>query len=136
MGIHTALRNAGNPVVLVVAGDLPLLKKEVLHLLIEKFFTNDCDAVVPIVNGYMEPLVAVYARSNLAIIEENIHSQRLKIVDFIRRVHTETLSEREIRTVDPELCSFMNINTRADYYELVRRGHGPSPNPEGESQLS
>lgn len=130
VGIHTALRNAGNPVVLVVAGDLPLVKAEVLHLLIERFFSGGCDAVVPMVGGFLEPLVAVYASRNIAILEENIRANRLKIVDFIRRIKTVTIPEREIRALDPELLSFMNINTRGDYEKLLarHRGIGVSPN--------
>jgi len=122
VGIHTALRNAGSPVVVVVAGDLPLLNPAVLRLLLKRYSIGDCDAVVPVVGGFLEPLVAVYAKRNLTVLEENIRLGKLKIVDFIRRIQAATIPEQELRAVDPELGSFMNINTRSDYAELLKKG--------------
>ncbi|HDP95318.1 MAG TPA: molybdenum cofactor guanylyltransferase [Candidatus Aminicenantes bacterium] len=119
VGIHTALCHAPTEAVLVVAGDLPLLKVELLQLLISRFFSTKSDAVVPVVNNYMEPLVAVYARKNRAVIEENIYQRKLKIADFIGRINTSVLSEKEVRAVDPELQSFLNINTPHDYRKLL-----------------
>ena len=120
VGIHTALKYSNNYMVLVVAGDLPLLKLEVLKLLISKYISNDCMAVIPVVRGYIEPLVALYSKKTLNLIEENIGNNSLKIADFIKKIDACKLSEKEIRVVDPELVSFFNINTKEDYSELLQ----------------
>lgn len=121
VGIHTALSHAPTDAVLVVAGDLPLVKVELLHLLLSRFFSRNCDAVVPVIHNYLEPLVAVYARRNRALIEANIRAGKLKISDFIGRINACTLMESEVRNVDPDLRSFLNVNTLDDYRKLVEK---------------
>lgn len=122
VGIHTALKYSNNDMVLVVAADLPLLKSEVLKLLVSKYISCNCEAVIPIVRGFIEPLVALYSRKTLNIIEENIENNKLKISDFIKKIDIYKLSEKEIKVVDPELVSFFNINTKEDYSKLLQMG--------------
>ncbi len=122
VGIHTALKYSNNDMVLVVAGDLPLLKSEVLKLLVSKYISCNCEAVIPVVRGFIEPLVALYSRKTLDIIEENIENNKLKIADFIKKIDIYKLSEKEIKVVDPELVSFFNINTKEDYSKLLKMG--------------
>ena len=122
VGIHTALKHSNNDMVLVVAGDLPLLRPEVLKLLVSKYISYNCEAVIPVVRGYIEPLVALYSKKTLDIIEENIENNKLKISDFIKKIEICKLSEKEIKVVDPELVSFFNINTKEDYSKLLQMG--------------
>ena len=120
VGIHTALKYSNNDMVLVIAGDLPLLKSEVLKLLVSKYISYNCEAVIPVVRGFIEPLVAMYSRKTLNIIEENIENNKLKIADFIKKIKVCKILEKEIKVVDPELVSFFNINTKEDYSKLLQ----------------
>lgn len=112
-GIATALRAARYDRVLVVATDMPLLNPDLLRHLI----TLDPDAAVaiPRVGDRTQQLHAVYARSCLPFIDEQIAREDFKIDRFFPRVRVRILEEEEVRRFDPELRSFRNINTEADW---------------------
>ena len=117
-GIYTGLATSDSPVNLVVACDMPFLNQDLLRYLI-KLSTN-YDLVVPQINGYLEPLHAVYKKSCIVPIEKMIEKNNLRIYDFYNSVKTRYVSDNEIDRFDPEHLSFLNINTTADL-ELARK---------------
>jgi molybdopterin-guanine dinucleotide biosynthesis protein A len=69
------------------------------------------DIVVPIVNGYYEPLCAAYRRTAIPVIQETLDRGALKITEIYDRLYLTKVSEPDIRRFDPELSSFANLNT-------------------------
>ncbi|HBL44217.1 MAG TPA: hypothetical protein DDZ90_12565, partial [Planctomycetaceae bacterium] len=41
-------------------------------------------------------------------------------IDLVERVHSAFLEAEELKNVDPELLGLRNINTREQYFELLR----------------
>jgi molybdopterin-guanine dinucleotide biosynthesis protein A len=100
--------------VVVVGCDMPFLSTRLLARLID--LSPAYDVVAPRVDGFPEPLHAVYSRACLAAIQPRVEAGRLKIVGFYEDVRVRYVDEVELREVDPELRSFRNVNTP----ELVR----------------
>lgn len=107
-GLHAGLFTSDSHLNFVVACDMPLIKPEVV-----KYITGiqGYDAVVPLINGFPEPLLAVYSRRCLPAIEKMIAEKEYKISRLYDRVKTKFLPEEEIGKLDPELESFSNLNT-------------------------
>ena len=121
MGIYSGLKACGVEASFVTAADTPLLSRALVERLVNSW--NDCDVRVPRWRGYFEPLCAVYARRCLHSIEETMDRHPAgaaapRIIDFFPLVRVCPLEEAEVRSLDPEGLSFLNINTDADYRRI------------------
>ncbi|MGB9885458.1 MAG: molybdenum cofactor guanylyltransferase [Moorellales bacterium] len=118
-GIHAGLMAATWDRALVLACDLPFLEPRLLQNLVEASF--DFDAAVPIVRGYPEPLVAVYAKSCLPAIEQVLfESDKPKITGFFSQVRVRYLPEAELAAWTDVRRAFLNINTPEDLERAAR----------------
>jgi molybdenum cofactor guanylyltransferase len=111
------LAAARNDVAFVCSCDLPLLQVEVVRAL--GGMLNGYEAVIPIIAGTPQPLFSFYRRDAAATIEMQLASgeRRLtRITAALRAYHPE---ERKLRELDPNLRSFLNINTPEDYEKAL-----------------
>jgi molybdopterin-guanine dinucleotide biosynthesis protein A len=114
-GIYTALHFASNPLVLVVACDMPFLNADLLRLLLS--LADGYDVVLPVPDGRGEQLHAVYRTTCQPAIEQQIASGDFKIDRFFDRARVRRVDVEELRQHDPELRSFRNVNTPEDWAE-------------------
>lgn len=112
-GIHAGLFYASRPFVFVSACDAPFLKPELVRLLISQARPG-ADVVMPETAKGFEPLCAVYSKSCLDIIEAHIRQEKLKIQRVFHQSRINRISEAMLRKADPDLVSFININTPED----------------------
>jgi molybdopterin-guanine dinucleotide biosynthesis protein A len=112
-GIHAGLLAANSPWVWVVACDLPDVEPRVGTLLCSLAF--GVDAVVPRLDDGPEGLCAVYDRSLAPRIASFLESGQRRVQDLLSGLDVRYVSAAELRRVDPELRSFRNLNTPADY---------------------
>ena len=77
-------------------------------------FAKGFDAVIPILDDRPEPLQALYNKSCVPAIEKQIVANDLKIARFFPKKKVCFVEEEKIRIKDPELRSFLNINTQED----------------------
>lgn len=115
-GIYTALMYAETPLTLVVACDMPFLNPDLLKFMIAKA-SEDIDIVVPRVDGYPQGLHAVYRKTCLEPIAEQLEANRLKIIRFYDRMRVYYLDEDDYRTYDTDGRSFANLNTPEELAE-------------------
>lgn len=118
-GIATGL-HAVDEWAIVVACDLPLVSAQLFallaHVAAEQEASGDrWDAVVPVVAEYEEPLHALYHRRCLSAIEERLRQGQRRVISFMGDVRTRYVAEAEMRSVDPELRSFLNANTPEEW---------------------
>jgi len=118
VGIYTALRTSSESVIVVLSGDLPLLKADVLKLLISKYREP---VTVASSGGKLHPLLGLYSRSLLPSLEEYIDEGRRSLVGFLERVGCSVVDEEELREVDPDLSSLLNMNTKEDLERILER---------------
>ncbi len=115
-GIHAALNTVTSPQVFVVGCDMPLVQEKLVRLLCRQ--SGDWDAVVPKLDKGLEPLCAVYRKSCLPVIEENLKKGRRKLHRLFEQIRTRKIPPETLRTADPQLVSFENINRLQDLEAL------------------
>lgn len=112
-GLYTGLFYATSTHALVVACDMPFLKKEVIGYLMKQASPR-WDVIVPCISGGYEPLHAIYARRCLPYIQEHLLADELRITGFYPQVRVKAVDGSELSHLDPELRSWLNINTPED----------------------
>ena len=116
-GILTGLEALGPGFHLAVACDMPQLQPELLRFLLGLASVGG-DAVVPVVDGRLETLCAVYnfsAARRLGIFLEDGGRALHQALDLLE---TSFVTEPMWRPFDPEAVSFTNLNTVADFSAL------------------
>jgi molybdopterin-guanine dinucleotide biosynthesis protein A len=118
-GVVRALERAGGAPVLVAACDHPFLEPALVRLLLE--CREGAAARVPEIDGRLSPLLALYRSDRcLAPLAERLASGRLALHGALRALDLDRVGEAELRTVDPDLRSFVNVN-RPEDLERARR---------------
>lgn len=116
-GLVTGLKAAGRGAHIVVACDMPLLQPELLRLLLERL--GSADAAVPRIAGQPEPLCAVYSATSVPALEAAVAEGELAVHKALDRIRVRYVEEEELRSVDPELISFTNLNQPEDLARLA-----------------
>lgn len=117
-GIYTGLVKAKTELSIAVACDMPFLNTKLLGYLLEQ--AAGYDAVVPLIDGgLIEPLHAIYARSCLGVMKENLDKNQLSLIQVIRRLKVRYIEPDESRRLDPKLLSFFNINYQRDVEKAI-----------------
>lgn len=113
-GLYTGLHHALTRHIFLAACDMPFIHAGLVEYMVGK--KDDADVVLAYWNGRAQPTHAVYSRNCLPVVEELIHSGDLKIQKLVTnpalRVHL--VMEDEIRKIDEEGRSFLNVNTPSD----------------------
>ncbi|MDO9109930.1 MAG: molybdenum cofactor guanylyltransferase, partial [Desulfatirhabdiaceae bacterium] len=117
-GIHAGLFYTSRPYAFVSACDAPFLKPELVHLLVSQARPG-ADAVMPETSKGLEPLCAVYSKSCLKNVEAHIRQDKLKIQQVFHKSRINRISEARLRKTDPDLISFININTPEDLMRVA-----------------
>jgi molybdopterin-guanine dinucleotide biosynthesis protein A len=114
-GLQTGLLAAETARAAVVACDLPFLEPALLEGLIG--LGLEWDMVVPVVSGRAEPLCAVYGRDVAQTADLMLRRGERSVHRLLAQpaLRTRRVDEEELRRWDPELRSFLNINTPDDY---------------------
>jgi len=112
-GIHAGLFYITTPYAFFTACDVPFLKKELVETLLNGIEPN-IDIVIPETSKGFEPLCSIYSKRCLKPIERQIEKKAFKIQQIFQTVRVKKISENILRTVDPDLFSFSNINTPDD----------------------
>lgn len=109
----------------VVACDLPLVSAELFAYFSriagsQEGGVDRWDAVVPMVDGYEEPLHALYHRRCLPAILTRLAEGQRRVISFMPDVRTRYVPEEELRTIDPDLHSFFNTNTPEEWAQALK----------------
>ena len=117
-GLAAALVWAVGDPLLALACDMPLIDGAVVDLVAARA-RGGADLAVPIAHGRAQPLCACYGARCRALVDAALAAGNLRLAslpDAARAsgLTVEEIDESEIRTVDPELRSFANINQPTD----------------------
>lgn len=118
-GIYYGLRAAGGDVSFVTSCDSAFLNSNLISHLLSQI--SQYDVVVPHWQGRFQPLHAVYRRSVLPILEDQLARGELRPVYLFDKVRTRRIDEDEIRRFDPGGSSFFSMNTPEEYAEALKR---------------
>lgn len=98
--------------------DVPFLRAEVAWRLCSML--GDYDAVIPEIEGVGQVLHAVYRRGCVEAIEGMIAAGERRLRKIAQVVSAQIVGEAELRKIDPELRSFVNVNTPEEYERALR----------------
>lgn len=111
------LAAARHEVAFACSCDLPLLRAEVVRALCGML--NGYEAVIPHIGGNPQPLCAVYRRSVATVIETELASGERRLTRITAGLRAHRPGEPQLRQIDSDLRSFMNVNTLEDYDQAL-----------------
>ena len=119
-GLYTGLYYSRYSRVFVVACDMPFLDPAVIELFSQKVDATDI-VLAQLVNG-LQPLHGLYSKKCLPFLKEMIDSQDLRLQNIADKqgLTVHRIPESEIKVLDPQLLSFLNLNSPADV-ELAKK---------------
>jgi len=97
--------------------DAPFLNPDYVRRVLE--LARGHPVAVPFIDGYYMSTSAVYGREVLPRAQELLAARRLRPLFLIEAVAARTVTADELRDVDPELESFRNCNTQAEYRQAL-----------------
>ena len=115
IGAYTGFKHVNSEYSFLLSCDTPLLSVKILLLLLNT--TRNANAVIPRhPNNYVEPLQAIYrTRDALEASHQALISGRLNLRSMIDLLdHVVYLPTDRIKEFDPQLLTFLNVNTKSD----------------------
>ncbi len=111
----------------VTSCDVPLLVPAFVRRMID--LAGDSDIVIMELDGFPQPLSAVYRRRTvLPAVEALLAADRRRLVFLFETTKTRRVLPAEVADVDPQLLTLRNLNTPEDYRDaLARAGLSSSP---------
>ena len=123
-GLFTGLQRATTPHVFLAACDMPFLNPEVIRYMVGR--KDEADIVIGRWETRLHPTHAVYSQKCLGVMEAMIQGRDLRIQGLVAhaslRVHV--IGENEVRQIDHDGRSFLNINTPSDLNKARSLGIG------------
>lgn len=117
-GLHAALKSSRSTWNLVAACDMPYIHERFLQGLLDLANKQDtAEAVIPVVEGRMHPLLAAYRRETAESLERRLIRGQLRMVEWVQELNAVFANEEELAEVtglDPRRILF-NMNTPVDY---------------------
>jgi molybdopterin-guanine dinucleotide biosynthesis protein A len=111
-GIHAAMNASTNPAVFVFAGDMPLIRKDLIEYQLVYYNKNRCEVLIPRMDNYDEPLHAVYCLSTFIKLDYYLLTMKnYAIRDFLGKVEVNYMNLDETPAYRRV---FTNINTPSD----------------------
>jgi len=115
-GLFTALSVAKNPLVGLIASDLPFASPDLLVNLFEKLLLTGADGVIPNSENGLEPLHAVYRReTSLPLVKKAIDQDLWRMNAWFDQADILILSIEETQILNSSRYTFMNLNTPEDF---------------------
>ena len=113
-GIFSTLIGPEVSEVFVTACDMPFINGILVKHMIDRWDTK-WDAMVPIFESKPQPLHGIYSKKLVEKMEDSIVSGIRGLREFLKRVNVLYIGEEEVRSIDKEGRSFVNINTLEDF---------------------
>lgn len=116
---------AGVNAAFVTTCDAPLLRPAFVTRLFE--LLDDYSAVVPVTDGFVHPLTAVYRTSIRDLVDELLASDRQRPSLLIDCVASRRVEPAELLDVDPQLYSLKNLNHPQEYLAALAQAGFTAP---------
>ncbi len=117
-GLYTALAGAHQPVVAVVACDMPFISPALIAAQQTLLLEQAVDVVIPHSPAGAEPLHAVYRREACLAAVQGALEQGVRRMDgWYERVRSYHMPSEAVARIDPRFNSFINLNTPNDFLQ-------------------
>jgi molybdopterin-guanine dinucleotide biosynthesis protein A len=116
-GLISGLAQTDTPWVFAVACDMPFVTQAVVeHLAVCR---DGHQAIVPVVGGYKQPLAAFYAASALETMRASLAAGDKSMRGALEKLNVRFVDEAEPRAADPQLRSFLDLDTPQDFARVT-----------------
>jgi len=116
--INSALYHCSAEAIFVVCCDMPYVSKELIEKQIELYNQSNCDALIPRMGSFIEPLHAIYKKTTYDVLQSFLSKTRdYSIRGFLKLIHVQYM-EMEDSTCNRH--SFTNINTHEDFERISK----------------
>lgn len=112
-------------VVFACSCDLPMLNAEVAAALCSMI--DGYDALVPLVQGRLQPLHAVYRKGCARALGAMLAAGDSRLTNLLQRVRSRVIEEPDLARLDPQLNSFVSVNTPAQFRAALARRAAAKP---------
>jgi len=111
-GLHAALKVAKNDAVFIFASDMPCISGNIIKKHIEFYNRRKCDAAIPRIKDFKEPLHAIYHKNVYDKLTQFLSSaNKYSIENFIADLNVRY---HNLDDNDENRKAFININTPQD----------------------
>lgn len=115
-GLLTALHYASNPVVAVVACDMPFASRKLLQYQMALLMSEGMDVAIPSTESGLEPLHCVFRRETcLPAIQKALQNGERRMISWFSDVKVRVLTLEEVTSIEPSGLSFINVNTPEEF---------------------
>jgi molybdenum cofactor guanylyltransferase len=114
-GIHAALAGSQADLNLLLAVDLPFIKRDFLEYLLSEASRGRAVVTVPKTAHGWQPLCAVYRRAFVATAEHALRRGENKIDPLFVKMETRIISSEEMSLMNFSQTMFRNLNTPEDW---------------------
>ena len=111
-GIFTALKITNSDWNFVISIDLPLMKPSIIKEIWE-LGNKSKNAIIPRVDGYLQPICSFYHKRILSQILNQIENNELSLNGLINSVETNYID------MDNYKKEFLNMNTQKEYNKII-----------------
>ena len=116
-GIYSALFHCSAEAIFVVPCDMPYLNKQVIEQEIDVYNRSDCDALIPRMGSFIEPLHAIYKKSTFSILQSLLNeTQDYSIRTFLKLINVQYMEVEDNKSTRQ---AFTNINTHEDFERII-----------------
>ena len=117
-GLYTAIASATQPLVAVVACDMPFASPTLLEAAGRLMLQEQADVVIARSEQGYEPIHAVYRRATcLPAIASAIEADQWKVIAWFPQVKVHVLTPEELKEFDPDGLAFWNVNTPDEFLQ-------------------
>ena len=117
-GIYTGLDALDDGWAFFCACDMPFINEGLVRYITG--VRDGFDAVVPKVDWKIEPLHALYSKNCLSAMKELIYKKEYQTIKAFGNINVRFVEEEEIKTYDPQLKTFLNVNKQDELEEITK----------------
>ena len=126
-GLYTAIASASQPLVAVVACDMPFASPTLIEAASRLMVQEEADVVIARTEEGYEPIHAVYRRETcLPAIESAIAADQWKVIAWFPQVKVRVLTPDELKLFDPDNLAFWNVNTPDEFTQAEQLAQSKS----------
>jgi molybdopterin-guanine dinucleotide biosynthesis protein A len=107
-GIHAALSYAACETVFVLGCDMPFMSMDLVKFMLE--LLDGHDSVIPELDGFLQPISAVYKKTCLPVMTNCLEQQLLKLVLVFKELDAVRLYESDMKRFGEVRDMFINVN--------------------------
>lgn len=114
-GIYTVMERYEREWYVVIPCDTPKMNATIIARM-QGFVKEDIDAVIPVINGKSQPLIAIYHQRVQPILEELLSDGNYKMKSILERCRVQWVTEQDLQIDGQE---FENINDQKAFQSLI-----------------